>query len=463
MGWRSSIVIVSLVFGILFSMIFVSGAVTTARQDIQIKELQGAPRTYAEIARTIEPENNICFIVDQQFLDKYPDFRDSINEADYWAEIDIKTNSSYGGNYYSGVGLDLNRAEILSLANAYHRVFDQTIHSANTPDGRFTHKSRNFDCGFVYQQKNYRLDLSFETLEQVNRNTGFVPVYITKEIVEKKEDSSTQGISRAITFAPWNNTLVFFNKLPTAITIELYDVNMTEVEEQQYSEMFTVLPNAMIDLPLSADWSSLDNVTSYQYEIKEYPWIRGQVDVSIAYTNRCLTKEVSKSLYIQSDFQLKFPSYIPDGFNSVCNAENTNTYLIQIYANQSATDYHTRKGEMHSKDNPYPFYLYSSMPKEEVKGIFQVHAMKLYEDGRAQDAQKQLRENYEYMTSQISQYPLSTPINNLEFIEDDSRAYLKYNQGEFLTTVEVVIGSEKYIVTGSLPVEEIMKIAKSLS
>jgi hypothetical protein len=69
------------------------------------------------------------------------------------------------------------------------------------------------------------------------------------------------------------------------------------------------------------------------------------------------------------------------------------------------------------------------------------------------------------MANQISQYPLSTPINNLQFIEEDDneRSYLKYNQGEFLATVEMAIESEKYIVTGSLPMDEIMRIVKSLS
>jgi hypothetical protein len=179
-----------------------------------------------------------------------------------------------------------------------------------------------------------------------------------------------------------------------------------------------------------------------------------------------LTTEIAKSLYAQSNFELKFPSYLPEGFRSVCNAENTDMYLIQIYANQSATDYHTSKGIMHSMDNPYPFYLYSSTPEEEAKGIFQVHAMKLYGDGKAQDAQKQLLESYQFLVNQTTQYPLSTPISNPQFIEsdeNDGRSYLKYNQGKFLATVEVAIENERYMVIGSLPMEEMMNIAKSLS
>ncbi len=458
MGWRSSILIVILVFGILFSMMFVSGLIASARQDMQMKELQAATRVNAGISRMIEPEN-ICFTIDQKFLDKYPAFGDSIDEADYWAEIDIKTNSSYG-NYYSGVGLYLDKNEALSLVGTYHAdFFNQTIHSLNTPDGRFTHQYKRFSCGFVYEQKFYQLDLSFETLKQVNRDTGYVPVYVTKELIGKQEGS----VQSKVTFAPWNNTLVFFNKLTSTITIELSDMNRTG--EERHLETFTVLPNTMIDLPLAADWSRLDD-TTYQYKVKEYPWIQGHIAVSTTYTNGCLTTEIAKSLYVQSNFELKFPSYIPEGFRPVCNAENTDTYLIQIYANQSATDYHTNKGIMHSKDNPYPFYLFSSTPEKEAKGIFHVHAMKLYGDGKAQDAQKQLLESYQFLVNQTAQYPFSTPISNPQFIEsdeNDGRSYLKYNQGKFLATVEVAIENEKYIVIGSLPLEEMMNIAKSLS
>jgi len=457
-GQRSSVLMVILVFGILFSLMYVSGVMASARKDMQMKDLQAAPRVYASISRMIEPEN-ICFTIDKEFLDKYSTFPSSIDEADYWAEIYIQTDRSYG-NYYSGVGLHLNRNEALSLLSTYHSDFDRTVHSKNSsPDGRFTHESDRFSCGFAYEQKYYQLELSFETLKQVNRDTGYVPVYITREQVEKQQDS----VQNKVTFAPWNNTLVFFNQLTSAITIELSNVNGTGAE--QHFETFAVLPGRMIDLPAPADWTALDD-TAYQYKVKEYPWISGHVTVSTVYTNGCLTPEIAKSLYAQSDFELKFPSYLPEGFRPVCNAENTDTYMIQIYANQSATDYHASKGIMHSKDNPYPFYLYSSTPQQEVKGIVQVHAMKLYEDGKAQDARKQLLESYQLLLNQTVQYPFSTPISDLQFIESDEnggRSYLKYNQGKFLTAVEVAVNSEKYVVIGSLPMEEMMNIAKSLS
>jgi hypothetical protein len=439
-------------------MMYVSGPIASARRETEMKELQAAPRVDASISRMIEPEN-ICFTVDKEFLDKYPTFRNGIGEADHWAEIDIQTNSSYG-NYYSGVGLYLNRNEALSLVSTYHSNFNQTIHSQNTPDGRFTHEYKKFSCGFVYEEKYYQLELSFETLKQVNRDTGFVPVYITKDLIEKQEDS----VQDKVTFAPWNNTLVFFNQLPSTMTVELSNMNGAGAEQDL--ETFTVLPSTMIDLPLAADWTTLDD-TTYQYKVKEYPWIRGHVTVSTIYTYGCLTTEIARSLYAQSNFSLKFPFYLPEGFRSVCNAESTDTYMIQIYANQSATDYYTSKGMMHSERNPYPFYLYSSTPQEEVKGIFQVHAMKLYDgDGKEQDARKQLLESYQSMLNQTAQYPLSTPISNPEFIESDENgatSYLIYNQGKFLATVEVAVGSEKYTVVGSLPMEEMMNIAKSLS
>jgi len=120
-----------------------------------------------------------------------------------------------------------------------------------------------------------------------------------------------------------------------------------------------------------------------------------------------------------------------------------------------------------SRGNPFPFYLYSSTPDQEVRGIFQVHAMKLYGvSGEGQDAQKILKTYYQYLLNQTSQqYPQSILIQNLQFIErdKDGRTYLTYNDGAFLSTVEVATGSDRYRVTGGLPMDEMLAIAKSLS
>jgi hypothetical protein len=462
-GWRSGLLVVILVFAILFSMIYFSGIMASSEKERQIEQLQTATRADAGISRMTKPEN-ICFTVDQKFLDKYPAFVESINEADYLAEIDNKTNSSYG-NYYSNVALGLNKNEMLSLVSSYESSFNQATHDQNTPDGRFTHQYKNFSCGFIYQQRYYQLDFTFETLKQVNKVIGYVPVSITKELVEKKGDS-LRGLPNGITFAPYNNTLVFYNQLPSPITIELINVNETKESSSVHRlETFTVLPNKMSDLRLSPNWSTL-NDTIYHYKVREYPWIEGDIAVSIRYGTECMSNKIAKSLYKQSDFEPKFPSYLPQAFKLACNAENTDTYLIQIYVNQSAIDYHTSKGIMHSRGNPFPFYLYASTPEEEVKGIFQVHAMKLYtENGEAQDARKFLKENYQYLLNQTSYYPQSTPLSNLQFLEmdNDGRSYLAYNQGRFLSTVEVAMNSERYIVIGSLPMDEMMTIAKSLS
>lgn len=396
-GQRSSILVFALVIGSMFALLSASTYTSLSPKEKLIEGLQAA-RTNANLARMVNPEN-ICFT-------------------------------------------------LFSLLRTYN--FNQTISQNPSIDGFFTYEDRNFNCGFNYSDKHHLLTLFFTTLEQVNMDRGYIPIHISQRLVERTEFP----VSNVTAYVPFNATAIFFNDLSSPVTVEVTSKN------GGISDTVKLLPGKMQDTGLGPNWTTLQN-TDYHYKTKEYPWIEGEISVSPRYNSECMSKEIAKSLYLQRDFDVKFPAYLPEGFKSACNAENLPSYIIQIYVNQTAVDNYRKTGAMSSRDNPYPFYLYAEMPEEQVKGIVQVHAQKYY--GTSENPREIGYSAYQSMLNDTAAN-ISYRTNPQFFDDSDATgtSYLTFKEGKYLSVVDVLMSDESYRVVGALPMDEIMKIAKSL-
>jgi hypothetical protein len=411
-----------------------------------IQELQAA-RTNANLSRMIEPEN-ICFTLDNKTIEKYPTLAPAIKDANSWAEDNIRHNNHYG-NYYTGTIVSLDRSQMLSMLRTYN--FNQTV-MANDPaiDKFLTYQDRNFNCGFSYSDKYYLLTFFFRTLEKVNTEHGYVPVHITQNLVERAK----YPVTNVTIYGPFNNTLIFFNDLSSPVTIDLSS------EDGGVRDTITLLPNKIQDAHLSPNWTKNAN-KAYHYTVRQYPWIEGDISVSLRYGSGCMSEEEAKSLYAQSDLQVRFPSYLPKGFRLGCIAENTGSYLIQIYVNQTAIDRYEGKGVMRSKGNPFPYYINGGMPEEEVKGIMQIHAQKYYIE--SENPRKQAYSAYLSILNNTANDYRTNPKFFDTGKDANSTSYLTFTEGRYLSTADVLTANEGYRVVGALPMDETMKIAKSLS
>lgn len=416
-----------------------SVSVTPASVERKIPELQTASDSESYIARMIERED-ICFEIDQAFLDRYPPFVQALKEADEIA--DMRSDSS-DGNYYASIDVGLTKSHMISLVTE-NDAFVETAGSDTIANGLFTYSGRNFRCGVNYHENYYRLDLTFQWLSAVNRQSGYVAVNITRDLAADSGAAPPSGT----TLAPFNNTLVFFNELGSPITVQVSGDNVLGLEPVMIPE------GGMADIRLPASWSTPED-DAYHYSVLEYPSIRGVISVSTKYTHECMDREIARSVYSQSAFDLKFPSYLPDGFRSVCNAENTDTSMIQVYANQTAIEFYTARASEYSPGNPFPLRA-DDLRADGVSGILQVHAFKSYHDD--EDPRRQLENRYREMISENYRGFATDP----EWFEANSIPYFAYNDG-ILSIVEVAFDSEHYRITGALPREEIVKIAESLS
>lgn len=387
----------------------------------------------ASIVRMIKPEH-ICFSADQTLLDRYPTLVQDIKMADEEAGIDATTY----GNYYIGVGAGLNKAQMFSLMREHN--FNFTTYFDQTPNKLFTHQNKLLTCGFSYSDKYYQLAFTFRSLESVNRDRGYVPIKIDQRLVDKLDSP----VSGAYTHAPFNNTAVFFNKLDSPITIELVN------KETGVLETVTIPSNKISDIALRPDFNSLDDVTLH-YQIEEYPWIEGDIIVSIMTSSDCMSKEVVKSLYLESDFDVKFPAYLPRGFRLACNVEVLDNLVVEIYVNQTAIDYHNRTQIFHSRNNPYPIFLFSSTPEEGVAGIIEIYAQKIYE-GNANST------GYEFYQDIVEN---SSNLKEPVFSVKDDTSYLQYYDGK-LSVVNVYTEDESYRLVGAIPMPELVNAAQSM-
>ena len=117
MSYRSTALIVIIVFGILFSLFYSSAYVSTENKETLLRDLQ-VEREDASIVRMVKPEH-VCFSADQKLLDRYPSLVQAIKMADDEAGIDSPTN----GNYYTGVGVGLNKTQIFHSRNNPYAIF----------------------------------------------------------------------------------------------------------------------------------------------------------------------------------------------------------------------------------------------------------------------------------------------------------------------------------------------------
>jgi hypothetical protein len=439
----------ALALGAMFVLLYFSVYMAAEDKNRLIQELQAGMRADAAISRTVNPENVTCFAADDiEVTKRYPSLLQGIRDADQAAQEDERSDSRHG-NYYTGVGIGLDKADMLSMIEAYS--FNRTIYHVPSVDKLFTYENQQFSRGFSYSGNYYRLIFTFTALEGITRDLGYVPVRITQGQVQ--EADSPFPITKAATYAPFNNTAVFFNELSSPVTIDIVS------KDTGISETVALPPGRMQDVHLAADWSGFEEA-AYHYKVREYPGIEGSISVSPEYSSGCLSRETARSLYLQSGFAVKFPSYLPEGFGPGCIAENTDSYVIQIYANQTAYEHHMSKGMMHSRGNFYPFYLHGSMPEEDAKGIVQVHAQKHY----FENAREQGYAMYQYMLNNTwSGFATDPQFFELGGDSSNNISYLTFSEGKFLSVVVVLAEDESYRLVGALPMDEMLRIAESLA
>ena len=291
-------------------------------------------------------------------------------------------------------------------------------------DAKHTFKFRGeyFTCGFQYGNNNYDLLIQYSKLVGTGTDFGYVPIVI---------NNKTTGHASFTVFGVFNSTIVFNNTLDSKVTFKITP-NFT-------SQNITVPAHELALLYLRGNITNPGNVT-YHYQANELPGISG--DIMLKLVPRCLDQNTMKSLYYQTGFALKFPTYLPDGFVPVCNEVNLEFAAIERFANQTGIDENKTVGH-------FPYSISSKLHVN--NGIIAVRAIIQYGKNSTDLAYQDYK-------------------NDISIAYGDS-TFSRYGDGSIMTyvapggvsTVVFTTKDQSYTFTGKIPLEELIKMAKSLS
>jgi len=417
-----SIIVGVAIFGIVIS-VFLYSQYMPNQPNIKLQlqyydEMQNA-EVRSSIARLEKPEN-ICFVADNAMFSKFPTLLTAMGDADNLAKHDISTNLPIRENSYSGTDASLTNNQVADLLGRYN--FNHTISFVEDDNHRFKFKEDYFRCGFEDRGNNYGLLIRYAKLVGTGTDFGYVPIII---------DNKTTEHATFTVFGMFNNTIVFNNTLDSKVTFK--------ITPNSTSQNITVPAHELALLYLRGNITNPEDI-KYHYQANELPDISG--DIMLKLVPRCLDQNTMKSLYHQTGFALEFPTYLPDGFVPVCNEVNIENMAIERFANQTGIDENKTVGH-------FPYSISSNL--HDNNGIIGVRAIIQY----GKNATDLAYQDYK---------------NDISIAYGDS-TFSRYNGGSIMTyvapggvsTVVFTTKDQSYIFVGKIPLEELIKMAKSLS
>ncbi len=336
MGYRSAVLIVILVFGMVFSMLYFSSLLASQNTE-RFYQMLASKRADVEVYRLRVPQN-ICFELDEETLVKVdqsmaqepPATRDSLSRAIKSADADALTDqqmeeqvpeySAQIGNRYTGEGFRVdNGGGMLPLVQAYEGVFNHTrtiVEKAGVAD-----TVHRFDCNFSYGGNYYGIGIKFYSLLHINEYAGYLPIVITDRTLEEKNAAA----KTATVFRLFNSTVLWENRSESWLTLQVTPAVQDDAPESA-SEPITakLAPFQAWDLYLGGLQAS---GTSFHYQIMEHPQVQGDIIVKTAPV--CMDFDTARSLYAATNFPFRTPSYFPEGYEYKCmQADMASVYLF---------------------------------------------------------------------------------------------------------------------------------------
>lgn len=442
LGQRSAALIIVLVFGLLFSLMYAS---TIASQNSNsLYTILETKKAEASLNRLINPEA-VCFTLNNDALGKYASLSRLIIEADNIADEPVPP-SNPSSNKYDGFGTSVNATEILPLIRQYKNNFNHT--TVAVPIRNYTDDTHTYDCNFAYEGNQYYINVKFQSLTVINDYDGFVPIEITS-INEETVDH--------LTYYTFNNTAVWTNHLDSFVTLTL----RAEIEKQNFTVTTQIPPGKSWDYRLWPDLTS-ENDTAYRYEVQDNkssnPIANGNIVVK--YYPKCMDQKIAKSLYSQSGVDMKFPAYLPESYQYICGIHFYNNVIIQAYWNRTVND---PLAETFGEVKVWDFPNYAFHPEALDNGVIQVIAGKSGVFTPYTDAQ----ERYDDIKNET--YYLDQQLVEIDNLYDGKGYQAVAYRHNFYVEKDIYIlemydkdNQEFYLFKGKVPLAELVRMAESL-
>lgn len=429
----------------LFSLLASSSYVAEQNSNALFQELR-TKKFEASIFRLKEPEP-VCFMLDDNDLSNYPFLSKMIRDADEYTEQEIASPSPLiDNNRYIGLTANPNASDVLVLVKQYAEQLNHTESTDNIAG--FEDERHSYSCNIGYNNKQYFLQLDFKSLTAINERRGFISISI---------GPSMDKTSNFTTYYSFNNTAVWTDSLDSAAMVTL----QTELDGTAETVSTTILPGSSWDYRLDPDYSKPQD-TIYRYTIDSGK-THASGDIVVKYYPQCMNQQVADSLYSQSHIDMKFPTYLPDGYRYICGIHFYGDVIIQAYWNRTVQDplseqYRESDGDVYD----FPNYAFGQDALD--SGVVQIIAGKVASGftsfTNAQDRFDDIRSERAYLDAQLIEV----------FNIHDGKRYggVAYRHNVYaekdINIVELFDkeNGEFYFLRGKMPLRELVVMAESL-
>lgn len=431
-----------MVFGVLFSLLYASGNISSKNSDALFTVLE-TKKAEASIFR-LDNSETTCFRLndDDQIVKNYS-FSSAVREADGNAELRPEPIN----NRFGGFSMGINATDIIPLIRQYQEIFNHTTTAVSIRN--YADETHMFECNFTYNGNQYYLVIEFRSLTAINEKDGFVAIDV--------RDNGT-ATSQLITYYTFNNTAIWTNHLDSPVTLTV----TTQIDNEDILLTTQIPPGKSWDYRLSPDYSSA-NGTLYFYQVRESSSNAVITDgvIIVKYYPKCMSQRIAKSLYSQSGIALKFPDYLPDGYSYICGIHYYNDVIIQAYWNRTVDD---PLAETFGESKVWDFPNYAFHPEALDNGVIQLIAGRAgtftgYSD--ANERFEDIKDNRAYLDQQLievwnvhdgKRYGGVAYRHNI-LVEKDINIVELYDKDK----------NEFYFLKAKLPLRELVLMAESLN
>ncbi|HXG07217.1 MAG TPA: hypothetical protein VNI77_07830, partial [Nitrososphaera sp.] len=171
MGWRSTTLIIILVFAVLLTLLYISPIASKQNSDEFYRVLE-SKKVDASLFRLVRPEAT-CFSLSDNDLGQSSFLSVMMEQADSFVNDQLPM---IHGNRYDGYGMPVNSTDVLPLIRTFQNKFNHTIE--NKVIRGYHDEAHLYDCNFQYNDKQYYLRLEFRSLTALDNYGGFVPISV---------------------------------------------------------------------------------------------------------------------------------------------------------------------------------------------------------------------------------------------------------------------------------------------
>jgi hypothetical protein len=388
---KTSAIVVIAAIAALFLLLYGSRYVVVQNSD-RFYDMLDAKKAMISMARFKTSTHPVCFTLDSSALASYPFLQDMIRQADSFVQTPIPP-SLVNSDRFDMFGNDVSASALIPLIREHEDRFNHTIEYESFRDGKYVDDVHDYTCNIGYENNQYFFGAKFRSLSILNNYSGYVPVNITDngtvvsdqltgKVIVVEQPGHLDNTTFPVVYQQFNNTVVWTNSLHYPVIL---NITYGDIAGNLHSLKTKIYPGKSWDY-FFTNYRSLSPVT-YHYTVDDSNGYSIQGGITVKNQNNCISQQEAKSLYLQSRFDMKFPSYLPQGYKYLCSIIDDGFRLIQLYTNNSSY-FHYSASDIEQNLYPFSYLANDTLRVIANKGALYQHPLANYTAEYAYEQEK---------------------------------------------------------------------------